>query len=468
MRFLLPACLLFIVPTLAAPKPQGVQGDGRTDDTAALQIALNAVAHSGGTLELPPAQYLIGGNLKIPTGVALQGSWQAPHHGAYEKGTTLLLTGGRGNENSSPAITLQQSSALRGFTLLWPQQKWPNVVPYPWAIQGVGMHNTVENITFVNAYNGIRIGHTERSELHLIRNVFGCVLRRGIFIDSTTDIGRLENVHFNPHYWNRSGHISRPSQDGNPDLKIADYTTKHLEAFIFGRSDWQSVTSCFAFGAKIGFHFIRTKDGAANAQLMGVGADVCSVPVQIDEMQRLGVQFTNSTFMAAGGAPGIAVITTPMAGGAATFQNCTFWETPGGIAQLDGLTTVNFSDCQFFGGAKNGAIRAHEGSLTVRGCTFSGHLLSVVLKPNVRGAILTENSQMGGFTVQNEIGERAQIGLNETAPTHRNEWFYKFGAWLILAFLLLLLWLIFWLKARRNKQNKTQKATASTEKQWPL
>lgn len=450
MKFLLLACLLFGAPSWAALKPAGVKGDGKTDDTRALQAALNAIGKSGGTLELPAGQYLVGGSLVIPTGVAFKGSWQAPHHGAYEKGSTLLLTGGRGQENAAPAITLQQSSDFEGFTLLWPQQKWPDIAPYPWAIQGVGMHNTIENITLVNAYNGIRVGGVAGSELHLVRNVFGCALRRGILVDSTTDIGRLENVHFNPHYWNRSGHPSRPPQKGNPDLEIAGYTTKHLEAFIFGRSDWQWVTSCFVFGAKIGFHFTRTKDGAANAQLMGVGADNCEVPVQIDELQRLGVQFTNSTFMAAGGPPGICVVTTPMAGGAATFLNCTFWEAPGGAAQLDGLTNVNFSNCQIFAGAGQGAIRASQGYLTVSNCTFAGQILSIVLKPEVRAATIMGNMQAKGLKVQNEIGDRAQIAFNEAPPANNAELIYKYAPWLILA----ALGVIFLLFLRRSRKAK--------------
>ncbi|HEY0076622.1 MAG TPA: glycosyl hydrolase family 28-related protein [Abditibacteriaceae bacterium] len=462
MRFALLACLLFCLPTLAAEKPQGVRGDGRTDDTLALQKALSALAAKGGTLELPPGQYLLAGNLQIPTSVTLQGSWQAPHHAAYDKGSTLLLTGGRGSENALPAITLQQSAALRGFTLLWPQQKWPNIVSYPWAIQGVGMHNTVENITFVNAYNGIRLGHIADSELHLVRNVYGCVLRRGVFVDSTTDIGRLENVHFNPHYWNRSGHSSRPPQDGNPDLKISGYMTQHLEAFIFGRSDWQSVTSCFVFGAKIGFRFIRTKSGASNAQLSGVGADNCRIPVQIEEIQRLGVQFTNSTFQAAGGPPGTAVVTTVMAGGAAHFLNCTFWEAPGGVAQLDGNTQVNFSDCQFFAGARQGAIRATQGVLTVRGCSFNGEGVAIALKPNVKAAIITGNLQPRGLKVQNEIGTRAQIGLNEIAPHTPSFWRYELWAFTPLLFLIaLIFWRHKWLQ-KRQWQEANKKPTLKT------
>src|SRR6185437_12491549 len=147
---------------------------------------------TGGDVNLPPGVYLIAGHLAVPTGVVVQGSWEEPHHGAWEKGTTLLLTGGRGQEDGPAAITLEQSSAVRGLTMVWPEETAANIAPYPWAIHGVGMHNTIENVTFLNAYQGIKIGQPS-SELHLIRNVFGCVLRRGIFIDSTTDVGRVEN-----------------------------------------------------------------------------------------------------------------------------------------------------------------------------------------------------------------------------------------------------------------------------------
>ena len=443
-------CLFVCLPTLAIEKPPGVRGDGRHDDTAALQAALNTLGRSGGALQLPPGQYLIAGTLQIPTGVSLQGSWQAPHHAAYKKGSTLLLTHGRGNEKATPAITLQQSSAIEGFTLLWPQQKWPDIVPYPWAIQGVGMHNTIENITFVNAYNGIRLGHIANSELHLVRNVYGCVLRRGVFVDSTTDIGRLENVHFNPHYWNRSQHPTRPSQDGKPDMKIAAYMAEHLEAFIFGRTDWQSVSNCFVFGARIGYHFIKTKEGAANAQLNGVGADYCRTGVQIDAVQHMGIQVTNSSFTPFAGAPNVGVITTAGAMGAAQFVNCNFWQTLGGAALLKSSTAVTFSDCHFRHGGTQGTIIAENGLLNVRGCNFAAHGNAVILREGVKAAILTGNLQPSGFQVQNEIGERAQIGLNETIAPLSSPWRYEL--WALTPALLFVIALIFWKTRRKSNR----------------
>lgn len=402
---------------LAAPRimqmPPNVKGDGLADDTAAIQAALDAAGKLGGEVVLPSGKYLLRGTLSIPTGVVLSGSWQEPHHGAWQSGSTLLVTGGRGDENAAPSITLQQSSALRGFTMLWPEQKWPDIVAYPWAIHGVGMHNTVENVTFCNAYQGIKIGQPS-SELHLIRNVFGCVLRRGIFIDSTTDIGRLENVHFNPHYWPRSNH---PSSNGAKDMDIAGYMAQNLEAFIFGRSDWQYVTDCFVFAAKVGYHFIETPAGACNAQLLNIGGDYCQTGLLIDKIQPIGIQVTNGAFTSFGGGPNVGIATSPGAVGAAQFVNCNFWATPGGAARLEGALNVAFSDCHFLDvpgfDADHAAINASAGRLNLRGCTFGKAGRAIDLKRGVLAAIVAQNLQPGGLNISNGIGRRAQLALNE-------------------------------------------------------
>ncbi len=401
-------------PAQAAAMPPNVRGDGTTDDTAAIQAALNQAGKLGGEVVLPSGKYLLRGTLNIPTGVVLSGSWQEPHHGAWQNGSTLLVTGGRGDENAIPTITLQQSSALRGFTMLWPEQKWPNIVAYPWAIHGVGMHNTVENVTFCNAYQGIKIGGTASSELHLIRNVFGCVLRRGVFIDTTSDIGRLENVHFNPHYWPRSGH---PSSNGAKDMDVAGYMAQNLEAFIFGRSDWQYVTDCFVFAAKVGYHFIETPAGACNAQLLNIGGDYCQTGLLIDKIQPIGIQVTNGAFTSFGGGPNVGIATAPGAVGAAQFVNCNFWATPGGAARLEGALNVAFSDCHFLDvpgyESNHAAINASNGRLNLRGCTFGKAGRAVDLKRGVLAAIIAENLQPGGLNVSNGIGRRAQVALNE-------------------------------------------------------
>lgn len=402
----------------AVSNPPGVIGDGVTDDTNALQTALDLAGKSGGKVTLEPGQYLIKGSLTVPTGVAFSGSWEAPHHGAWDKGTTLLLTGGRGQENGPAAITLQQSGALRGVTMVWPEEKPDNIVPYPWAVHGYGMHNTVENVTLVNAYQGIKIGQPS-SELHLIRNVYGCALRRGIFIDSTTDIGRIENVHFNTHYWIRSRYPSiQLAEDGATGKAVTDFATKNLEAFIFGRTDWEYVVNTFVWGAKIGYRFIKTPEGGCNGQFMGIGADACNIGMLIDHIQSVGIQVTNSEFTAFTGAPNAGIVISPTASGGAQFVNCNFWTTPGGAALLHGNTQVTFNSCRFAEGAAGGVIVADKGSVAISNCSFASRGKAIVLKPGVRSAIVTSNLQAGGLVVDNQIGSVAQIAMNEVPFTY--------------------------------------------------
>lgn len=412
--------LLFTLsaPTLTAPalaadaptgRPPGVVGDGVADDTQAIQAALDATGKTSGQVFLPPGQYRITGSLRVPTGVTLRGSWDAPHHGAWDKGTTLAVVGGRGREDGPAAVELAESSAIQGVTMVWPEQKWDAITAYPWAIHGQGMHNDVENVTFINAYQGIKIG-IPWSELHLIRNVFGCVLRRGVFIDTTSDIGRIENVHFNEHYWARSRY---PNITSGSDRPVTAYTEANLEAFIFGRTDWEYVLNTFVFGARVGYRFVHTPSGECNGQFSGIGADGCHVGVQIDAIQPIGIQVTNGEFTTFTGEPNAGVVVAPGAGGAAQFVNCNFWSNPGGVARLGGEVAVTFSDCHFSDTAAGGAIVAQKGRLIVRGCQFAAAGVAVVLGSGVRAAIVAENTQPGGVQIRNGIGSRAQIGLNE-------------------------------------------------------
>jgi hypothetical protein len=301
---------------------------------------------------------------------------------------------------------------VEGLTLLWPNQTPASLTPYPWAIHGSGMHDTVENVTLVNAYQGIKMGGPGDGSLHLIRNVFGCVLRRGIMVDNCTDIGRIENVHFNPHYWGGSHHPSRGNNPGDWH-KLQDFMNNNLEAFIFGRSDWEYVVDTFVWGAKSGYLFIETKAGACNGQFLGIGADYCQACVRIEKIQPVGLQITNGEFTAFAGDPDSAIVTEPDAKGAAQFVNCNFWGVKDHVAWLQGSTAVTLSDCHICDKLTAGAILAEKGKVIVRGCTFDQSCPTVILKQGVSAAVVAENLQPGGVQIQNEIGSRAVIGLNE-------------------------------------------------------
>ena len=180
-------------PFPCAFQASAAKGDGITDDTAAIQRSLDAAAKTGGRVCLPPGNYLVRGSLAVPPGVFVEGALDSPQWAEPLTGSVIFATGGRDHEDAPALFEMGSSSAVRGVTVFYPEQKPEDIHPYAWTFHLQGNDNTVENVTLINSYNGIRIG-PEGNCRHRIRSVVGCVLRRGIFVDSTTDIGRIENV----------------------------------------------------------------------------------------------------------------------------------------------------------------------------------------------------------------------------------------------------------------------------------
>ena len=57
-------------------KLAGAKGDGVTDDTTAIQNALNSLSSTGGRIDFPRGTYLISATLNVPSGVSLFGAGQ--------------------------------------------------------------------------------------------------------------------------------------------------------------------------------------------------------------------------------------------------------------------------------------------------------------------------------------------------------------------------------------------------------
>jgi len=127
--------------------------DGSRDATEFIQHNLDQAAETHGEVFLPSGRYRLDGTLTIPPGVILSGTWRAPHHAQLSTGTVLLAYNGRGQEDGTPLISLSPSSAIRGLTIFYPEQTIEDVQPYPWTIQGRGMHNSVIDVTLVNPYD---------------------------------------------------------------------------------------------------------------------------------------------------------------------------------------------------------------------------------------------------------------------------------------------------------------------------
>lgn len=182
----------------------GAVGDAKTDNTDAFTKALNA-AKSGGYVYVPTGQYLFKGQLTIPSGVTLIGTYLvAPYHKPPQKqaqgitlnelkdGSILVYDG----DTHSPFITMKQSSFIKGLSIFYPKQVANEFPPisYNSTILISGANVAILDMELINPYIGISMA--EPSARHYIARVQGGPIHIGIFIDNCHDIGRIEDVHF--------------------------------------------------------------------------------------------------------------------------------------------------------------------------------------------------------------------------------------------------------------------------------
>jgi hypothetical protein len=412
----------------------GAVGDGRTDSTPAIQKAIDAASVDGGIVLVPVGRFLCKGHLELKAGVHLKGMNEAPQSWEPQTGSILMPTESRDNEDGPAFLEMRSSTSLTGVTIYYPEQNIDDIRPYPWTIQiranpshrhEVAFDTTVADITLINSYNGIRTGPTENGR-HRIMGVHGCVLRRGIFVDWTGDIGRLENIQFHCHFWG--------SQVFHGDFdKAFAYMQHNLEAFVFGRTDWEYVTNTFVFPAKIGYHFIQTANGAANGQFSGVGADATENAVVVEAIQPMGLLITNGEFNSHLVGSSTQVIVEKQVRGNVRFVNGGFWGPVKHNVVLRGEGFTSFSDCYFSNDndTNEAAILVEAGKVQIQNSTFGaasvrhvpGHAApsegvrfqspSIQLAPGVQSAIIRGNNGYFGVKIENEIGSRAIISDNE-------------------------------------------------------
>lgn len=380
----------------------GAKADGKTDDTQAFQKAMDSFGQRGGTIYIPNGTYLIAGSLHVPQAVTLKGAFESvPSHNGIrnaglpkpgEDGTTLLITGGRGKDlDGDPAITLNTNSTLRGVVMYWPLQD-PEKEPdaYPWGVAMRGKNPALLDVEMLNPYNAIDASHNERA---LIRNISGQPLRRGIYVDAIYDIGRIENVHWNP-WWSM-----KPA--------LYNWQREHGEAFIFERTDWHYVLNTFCFGYHVGYKFGASQGstGSCNGNFLGIGADACHTAVKVEQSAPYGILITNGEFVALNGEDPTMVEVVDANKGNVRFVNSAFWGPCNQIARINGQGTIGFSDCIFVQWDRKkenrSAIQVNSGSISVRGCDFMQDSPQITLSDAVDRAIVSENTMKGKARISN-------------------------------------------------------------------
>jgi hypothetical protein len=287
------------------------------DCTASFQYALDFTAEKGGgAVLIPPGRYWLKGNLNIPTGVTLLGSWEGKHSDniAYGtnnavRGSILYVNNPGGDENGAAFITLNQNATIKGVTIYYPNQTVSSFLPYPWTIYCSDYDANVIDVTIVNPYQGIKA-----KSGHVIRNVFMGALKKGIEVDSSYCLGRIEDVTIHPRPW-------YPYLKNHEEEKVIwQRMMANLEGYVFKRADWEYVTNCFIIFANVGMRFMTSDKSSATVAVVNYGSDDSHYALKVEAA-------------------------TPWWG--ASFQNCQFMGKT--LIEAEG-TTVKFSNCTFMGG----------------------------------------------------------------------------------------------------------------------
>ncbi len=215
----------------------GAVGDGKADDTVAIQSALDRAGEGPLGVVLRPGQYRITDTLNVPDSVTLSGAMPR-----WEDWSTRIIV----EQPGFSAVRLNNFSNCRALCFSYPNnRKGDDPDEYPPTILLVGINPSVEQVVFDSAWIGIstppegaNVGQS------LFRDITGFTHKIGIRLDGTRDLARIEDVHWFVPSYSPGGSFFRRERVG----------------FEFGRTDGIIMSRCFMIGGKTFFHQ-RLTDG---------------------------------------------------------------------------------------------------------------------------------------------------------------------------------------------------------------
>ena len=221
-------------------KDYGATGDGETDDTAAFTSLLSDLRRSGegATVFVPAGKYRITRTLSVPANVHLRGQWNDPSKGTTGPETVLIADLQPLDEEWTTAappqgfINLNAHATVRDFVIYYPGQDPDDIQIYPYAVQANAHNVNVQNLTLVNAYYGINMGVKDKGSSHVVKNIYGTVLKRGVNIDYNYSDGVVMNLSFSADFWKDYSGLTEEQT-----AAVKAFTKANATALYIGKND---------------------------------------------------------------------------------------------------------------------------------------------------------------------------------------------------------------------------------------
>ena len=280
----------------------GAKGDGHTDDTAAIQAAINAAAAAGGgSVLLKVARYYTTGTLQVPGGVVLCGNIEGPFDvSGIDPATTAVAPTLLVTNTSAPFITLTGlGSGVTDLLFHYPNQVKTNAsapTAYPYTIQiPSAVAAKVARSTVTNAYDFLDIERGRIMAADLMIGAFNI----GVNVDNAEDFVTLRDLH-NGVFWDEVENASYPTA-------IDNWVLAHGTALVVGRMDGFELHDFYAFSRFAGMLLTDSPDTSLNPRCgNGRGSDIDLEMVQYGIIATagfpgIGYKFTNLQVAAAPG-----------------------------------------------------------------------------------------------------------------------------------------------------------------------
>jgi hypothetical protein len=222
-------------------KDFGAVGDGTTDDTAAIQAAINSLGAAGGTVIMPNGmKCLIDNNLTVNANVSFTG----PHNFVgTPQDNTLAPYGNVGGVlliNSTKTITLKGGASLQGFLIYRKGMTFPapNTSAFAGTAITIGDDDAAIFCCMILGFaQAISSSGNQRVRINTVN--IDCLA--GILIDNCYDVSYI----FQVHCW--------PFATITPGMPVTALQ-RSGNAFMFTNvGDWIKLTNCFCYGYYRGY-----------------------------------------------------------------------------------------------------------------------------------------------------------------------------------------------------------------------
>lgn len=295
-------------------KDFGAVGDGVTDDTAAIQAAVNKVitaADGGYSLTLPEGVYRLTAPITVTGSLRVVGEGAAPYaNGPGTRGAGSWLH----FDHSGRGLVLDGAGPLAGIELEKfgtfrnqpePYSGWTPAA-HDWDVYINSADVKLTDMVLLNPTKGVQLTNGNYGRLYLSRlrmHAFDV----GINVEESYDVVYMDQVHIWP-FWKDSPHVWA-------------YTLANLDAIKLGRADNPMLSNIFTIFAHRGLRMYQAAAGkTSKLHLVNADFDRGHVGILVDSTEATG-QFTNITVQGETGRSGTRGVQIEGSGNKLDFVN---------------------------------------------------------------------------------------------------------------------------------------------------